>query len=120
MIPKDKLEAIRQHASSDPSDAFGSDLILELVTEISRLQGEIDSPHTTDFLEAVRLEAAHQMQRWSDTDKVKEDFDWYWTLSYLAGKAIRPDATLEKKLHPIITSAAMCLNWHRYSREINE
>lgn len=81
--------------------------------ECSRLQSLINSPHTADFMQAVQLEAAHQRERWAtEHDAGKTGADWFWLIGYLAGKAIRPDATLEKCLHHIITTAAACLNWH--------
>lgn len=81
--------------------------------ERERLSKLINNPHTEHFLEAVKLEAAHQQERWSsDHDAGKDDTDWFWLLGYLAGKAVRPDSSHEKKLHHIITTAAACLNWH--------
>lgn len=78
--------------------------------EIDRLVALINNPHTNSFLDAVRLEAAHQRERWkAEHDSGKEDADWFWLIGHLAGKAIhRP----EKQLHHIITTAAVCLNWH--------
>ena len=84
--------------------------------ERDRLHTLINNPHTMDFIEAVRTEAAHQRERWpSEHDAGKTDADWFWLIGYLAGKAIRPDATPEKRLHHIITTAAACLNWHAAS-----
>lgn len=85
----------------------------ELQDEVARLQALINTPHTADFMQAVQLEAVHQRERWGvEHDAGKEDSDWFWLIGYLAGKAIRPDATPEKRLHHIITTAAACLNWH--------
>lgn len=74
------------------------------------LEALINNPHTKDFLEAVRLEAAHQRERWGvDHDAGKADSDWFWLIGYVCGKAVsKPD----KQLHHIITTAAVCLNWH--------
>jgi hypothetical protein len=36
----------------------------EAKREVARLSGLINNPHTVDFLEAVRCEAAHQRERW--------------------------------------------------------
>lgn len=70
----------------------------------------VNSPHTADFLESVRLEALHQRERWGvEHDAGKEDSDWFWLIGYLAGKALHKP---EKQLHHIITTAAACLNWH--------
>lgn len=77
---------------------------------VAALEALINNPHTTDFLEAVRLEAAHQRERWAaDHDSGKTDADWFWLIGYLAGKALsKPD----KLLHHVVTTAAACLNWH--------
>ena len=81
-----------------------------LNARIAELEGLINNPHTADFLEAVRLEAAHQRERWAvDHDAGKTDADWFWLVGYLAGKAVHKP---EKQLHHIITTAAACLNWY--------
>jgi hypothetical protein len=78
--------------------------------ERDRLIALINTPHTNSFLDAVRLEAAHQRERWkAECDAGKTDADWYWLIGSLAGKAIHKP---EKRLHHIITAAAACLNWH--------
>ena len=107
----------------------------DLRAEVARLDALINNPHTNDFLEAVRTEAAHQRERWgTDHDAGKADEDWFWLIGYLAGKAlhtpIRKDLEAffevppysfaeglsekikEKQLHRIITVAAAALNWH--------
>jgi hypothetical protein len=77
---------------------------------VAELEALINNPHTASFLEAVRLEAAHQRERWAaQHDAGKTDADWFWLVGYLAGKAIHKP---EKQLHHIITTAAACLNWH--------
>jgi hypothetical protein len=84
--------------------------VTELETENARLVALINNPHTNSFLDAVRLEAAHQRERWkADHDAGKTDADWFWLIGYLAGKALHKP---EKQLHHIITTAAACLNWH--------
>ena len=47
--------------------------------------------------------------------RVRPPEDWFWTLSYLAGKALRAhiDGDRNKALHHTISSAALLLNWHR-------
>ncbi len=83
--------------------------------EIHRLNELINTPQVEDFLEAVRIEAAHQRERWSEEhDAHKSPPDWFWTLGFLAGKAIRPGTLHDKRLHHIITSAALLMNWHRW------
>lgn len=86
--------------------------LAEVTAERDALKAQINNPHTDDFLEAVRLEAAHQRERWGvEGDAGKEDTDWFWLIGYLAGKAISKP---EKILHHIITTAAVCLNWHAH------
>jgi hypothetical protein len=113
---------------------------LPFEAEVARLDALINNPHTNDFIEAVRTEAAHQLERWGiDHDAGKTDEDWFWLIGYLAGKALHtpirkdladpPDvehrqatqdgeinlsveALREKQLHRIITVAAAALNWH--------
>lgn len=92
--------------------------VLELVREVKRLRKLIWTPHTAEFLEAVRIEAAHQRDRWSDGhDRMKDDSDWYWLLGWLIGKAVHAKDDREKRLHHIVTSAAALLNWHRLETE---
>lgn len=90
------------------------DALREVSMERDRLRDILNTPETADFLEAVRIESAHQRDRWGDEhDEQKSPEDWFWTIGYLAGKAIRPDATHHKRLHHIITTAAALANWHR-------
>lgn len=85
--------------------------------EIKRLNALINNPEIDDFLEGVRLEAAHQRDRYpKDHDGSKTAWDWFWLIGYLAQKAavaaIAGD-THKAKHHTISTSAAM-FNWHRH------
>lgn len=85
----------------------------EAEARVAQLEAAVNTPHTDDFLQAVQLEAVHQRLRWStDHDAGKADSDWFWLIGYLAGKVLRTDADLAKKLHHVITTAAVCLNWH--------
>lgn len=87
-----------------------SEFLRQAADKIEHLDGLINSPHTADFLEAVKLEAAHQRERWGAAhDAGKDDTDWFWLIGYVAGKAVSKPA---KQLHHIITTAAVCLNWH--------
>ena len=62
------------------------------------------------FADAVVREAAHQSDRWGDEhDAQKIEADWYWIVCYLARNALHEP---EKRLHHIITTAAVCANWH--------
>lgn len=87
----------------------------QLAAEVARLNAEINTPHTVDFLESVRLEAAHQVQRWgAPHDRQKSAEHWFWLVGYLAGKALRAALTGDrtKALHHCISSAAALLHWH--------
>lgn len=87
----------------------------ELIQEVYRLSGLINTPHTKDFLEAVRMEAAHQLVKRNDEDLCKSPWDWFWTCGYLCQKAasaaLRGDK--QKALHHTISTAALMCNWHR-------
>src|SRR5689334_19768307 len=66
-----------------------AEAVIALTAEVERLRAELNTPHTADFLEAVRIEAAHQRQRWSaEHDDGKTNADWFWLLGWLAGKAV--------------------------------
>lgn len=107
--------------------------LLELVEDVgrenARLDGMINNPHISDFLEAVRLEAVHQRERWgTNHDAGKSDEDWLFLVGFLGGKAVQAGKSakqlppglqmqeyhLEKRLHHIITAAAVLLNWHAH------
>ena len=88
----------------------------ELREEVARLRGLISTPHTDDFLEAVRIEAAYQRERWGEEhDAHKTPGDWLWTLGYLVNKAVHD--IRGKRLHHIVAGGALLLNWHRIERE---
>jgi hypothetical protein len=86
-------------------------------SEVQRLHTLIHNPHTDGFLESVRIESAHQRERWgSDHDAGKTVADWFWLLGYLGGKAIAAWKADDraKYLHHIVTTSAACLNWHAH------
>jgi len=118
MTPE-RLEEIRTRSGLDAAAGFSglsAEEAKELLDEVERLDALINNPHTEEFLEAVRLEAAHQRERWGDAhDARKTDEDLYWTLGWLSGKAVRFESQ-EKRLHHLITSAALLLNWHRHAQ----
>jgi len=90
--------------------------LVGLRARVLELEGRINTPHTHDWFEAVRLEAAHQVERWGTKhDEGKAPQDWFWLLGYLGGKALA-SALLgddEKAKHHTISSGAMLLNWFR-------
>jgi uncharacterized Zn finger protein (UPF0148 family) len=84
--------------------------------EAERLNELINSPEVEDFLRGVRLEAAHQVERWGEPhDRSKSAEHWFWLVGYLAGKALRAAITgdRDKALHHTVSSAAALFNWHR-------
>jgi hypothetical protein len=106
---------LRSIASSirrdDPDAGYDCD---KAAAELERLHALINNPHTADFVEAVKSEAAHQRERWgTEHDTGKLDADWFWLIGYLAGKAMHSEI-YGKQLHHIITTAAACLNWHAH------
>jgi hypothetical protein len=110
------MTVIRPSDAKDTGVYLGKDrdelreLLYERDAEIERLNGLINTPHTAEFLRAVKLEAVHQRERWgSEHDTGKTDADWFWLIGYLAGKALHKP---EKQVHHIITTAAALLNWH--------
>lgn len=120
--PDKGVEAGKQHSltcSANPAVQARD----EAMAEVDRLQGEIDrltllinTPRTDDFFEAVRIEAAHQVERWGvDHDAGKRPEDWITLFVYLLGKAAKAhyEFDRDKLLHHVITVAAVALNWHR-------
>lgn len=84
-------------------------------SELEKLRALVNSPHTNDFLHSVRMEVAHQVERWGTVhDRAKEPADWFWLLAYLSGKALAAHIAgdVEKAKHHTISSAAMLANWH--------
>lgn len=74
-----------------------------------------DGPETSDWFEGVRKEAAFQVAEWGKKhDDGKGPQDFYWTLGFLAGKALSSAIAgdIEKAKHHTISSAALLLNWH--------
>ena len=87
-----------------------------LAREVIRLHELDNTPEIEDFLQGVRLEAAHQVTRWGEAhDREKSAENWYWLVGYLAGKALRAAIAGDraKALHHCISTAAALLNWHK-------
>ena len=112
MTPEEELEGLREE------NAF-------LRKEIERLGGLLGTPEMEDFLKGVEREAAYQKERWGeDHDRMKTADNWFWTLGWLAGKAVNDphDADdkrtpKERRLHRIITAAALLFHWHEAARK---
>lgn len=88
----------------------------ELREEITRLTKLLNTPLYEDFIKAVKAEGAHQIWRWGkEHDENKEPQDWFWTIGYLTGKALRAhtDGDSRKALHHTISSAAVLMHWHQ-------
>lgn len=91
--------------------------LMQLKDERDRLHALVNSPETLRFLEGVRLEVAHQVEKWGTVhDRAKEPADWYWLVGYLAGKALSAHiaGNTEKALHHCISTAAVLANWHTH------
>lgn len=89
---------------------------LRLIEEVKRLKSIINTPRTDEYFEAVRNEAAHQIERWGvEHDAGKRPEDWIALLTYLTGKATKAhyDNDLDKLKHHVVTVGAVCLNWLR-------
>lgn len=57
--------------------------------QVAELRALLDTPEIEDFVKAVKLEAAHQIERWGTVDdRGKTPADWFWLVGYLAGKAL--------------------------------
>lgn len=101
---------------SDFEKDFLLNASLEMATEIERLNNLIHTPHTDDFIKALPLEAAFQIEHWgSKHDEGKEPTDWLWLIGWLAGKATNAAITgdIEKAKHHCISVSAVMLNWFR-------
>lgn len=87
-----------------------------MAEQVAKHEALIGSPETEDFLKGVRLEAAHQVQRWGEAhDRSKSAENWFWLVGYLAGKALRAAITgdPDKARHHTISAAAALFNWHK-------
>lgn len=92
-------------------------LVTAMRNRLAELEALINTPEIDDWFAGVRIEAAHQQDRWgSDYDTGKAPLDWFWLIGYLAQKAataaLAGDA--EKAKHHTISTAAAMLNWHRH------
>jgi hypothetical protein len=78
----------------------------------------LNRPEIDNFLEGVKLEAAHQLPRWSvDKDRNKGPEEWYWLVGYLAGKALAAQRAGDdgKFMHHLISTGAVLSNWHYFA-----
>ena len=87
----------------------------EILAEIERLHGLLNTPEIEDWAKGVVLEAAHQVDRWGkEQDTSKYPADWFWLLGYLGGKALASDIAgdREKARHHTISAGAALAHWH--------
>jgi len=107
---------IRSEMKTEADREMAANLLEEIYALAKKQHNLINVPHTDEWFEAVRLEAAHQIERHgSEHDAGKTPADWFWLLGYLAGKALAAflRGDMEKGKHHIISSSAVLLNWHR-------
>lgn len=84
--------------------------------EIRDTRKLLNTPLFDDFIAAIKVEAAHQVERWgSNHDAGKRPEDWITLLTYVIGKATMAHFSAKplKLKHHIITTAAVCFNWFR-------
>lgn len=87
-----------------------------LRAEIARLLAIVNIPQVDEIFASVRIEAAHQIQRWGvEHDAGKRPENWVTLVVYLLGKASKAhfDGDEHKLHHHVVTLAAVALNWHR-------
>lgn len=86
------------------------------LAEGDRLEALVNTPETEDFLLGVKIEAAHQVEKWGEAhDRGKSAENWFWLVGFLAGKCLRAaiEGDRTKALHHTVSTAAACANWHR-------
>lgn len=101
--------------SNLPIKVEAAEALIVLAMRAYDLEALVNNPHTDEFLPAVKLEAAHQRDRWGEAhDRGKSAENWFWLVGYLAGKCLRAVITgdRQKALHHTISSAAALANWY--------
>lgn len=88
--------------------------------ELSKSQRElinaiINTPQTENFIDAVKIEIQHHIERWGDESE-KHPHDFHCVISYLNGKLIKSiwEKDVEKFEHHLITITAVCGTCHKY------
>lgn len=90
--------------------------------EISRLNKLINHPELENFLEAVKIEAAHQTERWGlENEEKKPPHHYVMVFTKLLGKLSLAiwDRDGDKFKHHLITMAAVSFNTHRQVKVYN-
>lgn len=112
-----KTHLAELHAAPYAVPAISREFILRLIEDAKtahHLHALINNPHTESFLHDVRLEAAHQRDRFGLAhDRGKSAENWFWLVGYLSGKCLRAVITGDKTKakHHTISSAAALANW---------
>ncbi len=116
------VRQLKESIASSPSDAYqmtlGRQTAVSLIADAihaHQLHALVNNPHTSDFLEAVKLEAARQRDRWGEPHaRGKSAENWFWLVGYLGGKCLRACITgdKDKALHHTISTAAALANWY--------
>lgn len=115
---------VRADAMALPPSDYGSARAVQSAARLVRAaydrgRGEVEllihTPEIAVFENGVRVEAAHQRERWgADHDAGKTPFDWFWLVGYLAQKAAAAAVAgdIDKARHHTISTAAALSNWH--------
>ncbi len=83
---------------------------------LSYLEDLINNPEINNFIEGIKIESAHQTERWGlEVEESKYPHDFALVMDKLKGKQAQAiwDKDKEKYKHHLITLAAVCLNVHR-------
>lgn len=86
-----------------------------LRARVADLERQLNTPHTADFVESVRIEAAHQVARWGvEHDARKSIEDWAALFVRLLGKMVDAhwNGDIPKLFHHVVTLAAVAANCH--------
>lgn len=105
-------------AATKPAPGLSRDAEIELLTaELERLRAIIHQPMTDSFIHGVAIEMEHQRTLHERDDLNKTPQAWYWTVGYLAGKALfaAMQGDRQKVQHHVITTAALCGRWHYHT-----
>lgn len=96
-----------------------------MVKEYSRddLIELLANPRLLDFLESVRLEAAHQPATWNEINaQMQHPAEWPNLIVHMLGKIIQADMVSNPRtyLANVIAIAAACYHWHEYLLHVPE
>lgn len=98
--------------SNLPITVEAAEALLVLSLRAHDLDAMVNNPHTDEFLPAVKLEAAHQRDRWGDAHgRGKSAEHWFWVVE-AQHHHLRAVISGENALHHIISSAAALANWY--------